>query len=1156
MRLLLALFCLIPFVLAVGDNIYVKTSLGGIKGQYKYSEHGRPYYAFEGIPYAKPPVGELRFQPPQPIEGWTGELVATKTGSSCLQYSHVPIHPKERVVGAEDCLYLNVYVPEIESSKKLPVIVWIHGGAFQWHMEYNYYTGELTKPDYLMDRDVIVVTFDYRLGPLGFLSTGDGVVPGNMGLKDQNLALKWVKEHISAFGGDDEQITLTGLSAGGASVHYHYLSPLSRGLFARGISFSGTAFDCWTQTENAAEKAKKLGSILGCPSENNVELIKCLQERPARSILQADGDFMPWGYNPYTPFGPVVEKGSNAPFIDRSPIEIVSSGDVQDLPWITGVVQEEGLYPAADFVADKVLLKELDHNWELIAPFLLDYNYTIPLSKQAEVSRIIRQHYLGSKSIDTTTTAPLIQMVGDRIFIVDGVKAAKLTAKINKSPVWYYYFTYRGANSASDAMSHTTQNFGVAHGDDTYYVVGSPFVDPTTTADDRAMQRYLLDFWVSFATTGIPYVGIEWPKLDPSKEGLQYLHIKAPGESVIEYNTDFGQYKFWNSIDFNENKLKGQKIDSIIGKKIIDITSKLRTQVYSSSNCKFNEKSLFNMKLLLFLFCLVPFVFAVGDNIYVKTSLGGIKGQYKYSEHGRLYYAFEGIPYAKPPVGKLRFQPPQPIEGWTGELVATKTGSLCLQYSQVPIHPKERVVGAEDCLYLNIYVPELESSKRLPIIVWIHGGAFQWHMEYNYYTGEFTKPDYLMDRDVIVVTFNYRLGPLGFLSTGDKVVPGNMGLKDQSLALKWIKEHIGAFGGDDEQITLFGLSAGGASVHYHYLSPLSHGLFTRGMSMSGTAFNCWTQIENSAEKAKKLGSILGCPSENNVALVKCLQERPARNIIQADGDFMPWGYNPYTPFGPVIEKGSDAPFIDRSPIEIISSGSAQDLPWITGNVKEEGTYPAADFVADAVLLKELDHNWELIAPFLLDYNYTIPLSKQVEVSRIIRQHYLGSKSIDTTVIAPLIRMIGDRVFIVDGVKAAKQMARFNESPVLYYYFSYRGANSASDAMSHTTQNFGVAHGDDAYYVVGSPSVDPTTTADDRAMQRYLLDFWVSFATTGIPYVGIQWPKVNPSKEGLHYLHIKTPQERVIEYDTDFGQYKFWNSIDFNENRLKGQKIEL
>lgn len=113
-----------------------------------------------------------------------------------------------------------------------------------------------------------------------------------------------------------------------------------------------------------------------------------------------------------------------------------------------------------DFAADKVLLKELDHKWELIAPFLFDYNYTIPLSKQAEVSRLIRKHYLGSKSIDGRNTAPVIQMVGDRLFIADGVKAAKLMAKTNQSPIRYYYFTYKGNKRPSSAMSLTKQNFG------------------------------------------------------------------------------------------------------------------------------------------------------------------------------------------------------------------------------------------------------------------------------------------------------------------------------------------------------------------------------------------------------------------------------------------------------------------------------------------------------------------------------------------------------------------------------------------------------------------------------------------------------------------------------------------------------------------------
>lgn len=141
------------------------------------------------------------------------------------------------------------------------------------------------------------------------------------------------------------------------------------------------------------------------------------------------------------------------------------------------------------------------------------------------------------------------------------------------------------------------------------------------------------------------------------------------------------------------------------------------------------------------------------------------------------------------------------------------------------MNAKERIQGAEDCLYLNVYKPHIESSKPLPVIIWIHGGAFQWHMEQK--DGEFTKPDYIMDRDVIFVSFSYRVGPLGFLSTGDDLISGNMGLKDQSYAIRWVKENIKGFGGDPEQITLFGLSAGGVSVHYQYLSPMSRGLFKR-----------------------------------------------------------------------------------------------------------------------------------------------------------------------------------------------------------------------------------------------------------------------------------------------------------------------------------------
>ncbi|XP_058800337.1 carboxylic ester hydrolase-like [Phymastichus coffea] len=548
---LLILIINLAFTYSNTEYPSVKTPLGKIRGYYKISENGNLYEAYEGIPYARPPIGKLRFRPPEKISPWVGELQATKVSDGCLQYSHLPTNKNERVEGSEDCLYLNVYVP-IQKGKKtpIPVIFWIHGGCFQ----YGY--GTVYGAKYLVDKDVILVTINYRLGPLGFLSTENEIVSGNMGLKDQNMALKWVHENIEWFGGDPKKVTLTGLSAGGASVHYHYLSPLSTGLFQNGISFSGTSLLCWAQTEKSLEKAKKLGAIMGCPTDNIKDMIECLRNRPAKPLVQATSEFMPWIYNPYTPFGPVVEKSNKDYFINRSPIDIITSGDVQDLPWFTGVVSEEGLYPVAEFGLDKTRMKYLDDNWDLVATHLLDYNYTLPKNKHKEVAKKIRKHYFGSKPIDRLNLKSLTLLTGDRLFVVDAEKAARMQAKANESPVWFYYYSYRAAQSLSDTMSGTKENIGVCHADDTYLVIEQPFINPRTTEEDKAMQKDLLNFWTSIAYNGKPDFGIEWPQVNPTKKELNYLHISGPGKFSIEYNDNLGEKKLWSSINFDENNVK------------------------------------------------------------------------------------------------------------------------------------------------------------------------------------------------------------------------------------------------------------------------------------------------------------------------------------------------------------------------------------------------------------------------------------------------------------------------------------------------------------------------------------------------------------------------------------------------------------------------
>ncbi|NP_001295468.1 venom carboxylesterase-6-like precursor [Athalia rosae] len=553
-RLIYALIILLSGVaLCLADESLPKvvTSLGIIEGYFKTSNAGRKYEAYEGIPYARPPVGEHRFKVPKSISSWTGTLMAKKYSSLCLQYNHFPLDPNNRVEGSEDCLYLNVYAAiKTQSSKNdlLPVIFYIHGGAF------TFGSGIFYGSKYLLDNDVIFVTINYRLGPLGFLSTEDETVPGNMGLKDQSMALRWVKDNILYFGGDPEKITIFGQSAGGASVHYHYMSKLSAGLFRGGWSLSGCALECWPQTEGALEKAKKLANIVGCPSDNVKTMVKCLRSRPAHGIVQAVGNFMPWLYNPYTPFGPVVEKGGSdgTTFIDRSPIEIINSGDIMDVPWITGITSEEGLYPAADFVGNEKLLEELRNNWETFAPHLLDFNWTIPKTDHAKVANLIKEHYLGSSPIGKSTVNRLVQMIGDRLFVYDSEEAARLQARVTRSPVRYYYFTYRGAHSLSEEMSGTTEDFGVSHADDLAYVIDVLF-DSSTTQKDRDMQKLLGNLWVSFATKGSPDLGIEWPKVSPTSNAFPYLYIAGPTEIEIKDTLEIGEKKFWRSIDFREN---------------------------------------------------------------------------------------------------------------------------------------------------------------------------------------------------------------------------------------------------------------------------------------------------------------------------------------------------------------------------------------------------------------------------------------------------------------------------------------------------------------------------------------------------------------------------------------------------------------------------
>lgn len=164
-----------------------------------------------------------------------------------------------------------------------------------------------------------------------------------MGLKDQSLAMKWIKENIESFGGNSESITLTGFSAGAASVHYHYLSPMSQNLFSRGMSMSGSALDSFALQKNPQKRAEALARSLRCDTTNQRNMVNCMKSRPAHLITQMiQLEVHPAPMYPYMMFAPVIEQGSKKPFITEHPYEIMQKGEVYDVPWIVSVTLDEG----------------------------------------------------------------------------------------------------------------------------------------------------------------------------------------------------------------------------------------------------------------------------------------------------------------------------------------------------------------------------------------------------------------------------------------------------------------------------------------------------------------------------------------------------------------------------------------------------------------------------------------------------------------------------------------------------------------------------------------------------------------------------------------------------------------------------------------------
>jgi para-nitrobenzyl esterase len=483
---------------------------------------------------------------------------------------------------------------------------------------------------------------------------------------------------------------------------------------------------------------------------------------------------------------------------------------------------------------------------------------------------------------------------------------------------------------------------------------------------------------------------------------------------------------------------------------------------------------------------------------------------------------FLGIPYAKPPVGRLRWRAPQPAVRWAGVRNAREYGANCPQ----PATPFGVASTNENCLYLNVYAPAKHHARRTgrPVLVWIHGGGL-WLGEGNDYD-----PRQLAAKGTIVVTINYRLGALGFLAHPALAgrpggSSGNYGLMDQQAALRWVKHNIRQFGGDPTNVTIAGESAGGTAVLAQVASPGARGLFERAVVQSGDFALKQTPLATAEKAGETFATKAGCADQT----AACLRALPASAIVANETQT---GYVPAVIDGKVLKQSIGS---------ALASGHFNRVPMINGTNHDEERL----FVALGLSINQ-GHTVPLSAPITAtNYQYTIASTLQVSAStaasiatRYPLSHYpspaIAYSALDT-----------DANFACPALTVDRATAKY--VPTFAYEFNDENAPERFIAPVKPAGSFpfGAAHESELQYLFGLPTaqVPGTLTSQQQQLSTSMQHYWTTFAAKGSPSSAGQplWPTVTSRSQQM--LSLVAPRPHT---ETNFGaahQCAFWSSID-------------
>ena len=456
-------------------------------------------------------------------------------------------------------------------------------------------------------------------------------------------------------------------------------------------------------------------------------------------------------------------------------------------------------------------------------------------------------------------------------------------------------------------------------------------------------------------------------------------------------------------------------------------------------------------------------------------------------------FIFRGIPYAKPPIGELRWKSPVPLSTDPNVINAQSFKPACMQdeYTTVWYQDVAELFGnprdvfqhvdavSEDCLYLNIWTNSLDQTSKKPVMVWVHGGADTggWSYEPNYLG------HHLASKDVVVVSINYRLNIFGFFAHPQMSnQTGNFGLEDEILALQWVKDHIAAFGGDPENITYFGESAGGAHVSYLIASPMGKGLFKRGIIQSG-AYNLfnWTSKDKAEELGLKTQTIL------NASDLQTMKTLSAENILSASIDLN-------HPYGPNI----DGALIPNNLTNLFEEGSFNNVDLMIGSNKNEDYM----YIDESVTEKDINR---LIENYYPEYRDKILSWLNLEDPRLAMDH-----------------LTTNQVTLCPSVFIARSLSK-NGNNVYQYHFT-RMREGSEKILSY--------HGAEIPYVFNTHDEWLPTNEDDTQLTEAMMEYWVEFAKKGTPN-SINNPTWKEFGTEESYLILDLPLESSAKLENEF-----------------------